>query len=424
VNKGGGVMIKTVKDLLEELIRNERVKIDTFGVKIKHTVTIGKQYEGATIKSLNASLPEELNLHVTSGFIKDSVGKLSDQIDCMIAINEGELIPGTTDEYLYTFDQVLAIIEVKKNLFTKDLTDAFFHLKGIKDLKDDWRNLSKRESSMLLDIFAKCTGHCISNVEEVLALGDKSLEYIFHGLVSQYQHPLRIIIGYDGFKSEKSLRQKYFEFLSENKLVNGFGPFSYPDLIICGDSCLLKMNGEPYNPTIIENKYEFFASCYDHNIMILTEMIFGRLNRYYPIDFTGDDNVEPLKLFIGASINETGALIGWDVNVHSYYSPEEMEIDWRPTEVSKEAFEVINALFEKPIDIMSDEIQQLLLVNKELISELMETKYVGIKGSILLLLTEKMKIVKVNENKYLIGEDNYGYFSKWLSSNGYKEYSA
>jgi len=409
------MIIKNTSSIIEAIINEEKRKIELFEIKIKHAPTIGKQYEGVTIKSLEKALPKELNLHITSGFIINSEGELSGQIDCMISKNTGILLPGTTNDYVYKIEDVLAVIEVKKNLFINDLIDAFFHLQEVKDLKKSSSDLPSGETRIIFETFSKATGRMIKSYSEVDKINDSNLEYIFHGLVAQFQHPLRIIIGYDGFKTEETLRNKFHDFLIDKN--KGFGPFSYPDLIICGNSCLLKLNGEPYNPIMLNGYFEFFASCSNNNIQILTELLISRIDRFSPFDFIGDDNIEPIKPFICAKLNIEKE--GWDFLVHGI---NEFEVNtiWKPFEISEEAFNLILELFKMPelkLSICSDLFQAVLKSNKLIIEELLNTNCIVRNDTDIFLIASILKCVKTKDSKFLIGEDKFGYFTNWLMKN-------
>lgn len=76
-------MIEKVHELIEEVLRVGLKKCSNIN-GLKHTVTIGKMYEGLTKEILNESIPKEYNLQVISGFIKLQNGELSSQIDCML----------------------------------------------------------------------------------------------------------------------------------------------------------------------------------------------------------------------------------------------------------------------------------------------------------------------------------------------------
>ena len=108
-------MIKNVAELLHKLIEKEKEKLKEFDY-IKHGTIIGNMYEGLTTSILQKSLPKNLNIQVVSGIIVNSKGELSNQIDCMIVEGEGRKVPYSND-CIYDFSQVLAVIEIKKNLY-------------------------------------------------------------------------------------------------------------------------------------------------------------------------------------------------------------------------------------------------------------------------------------------------------------------
>ncbi|WP_371800834.1 MULTISPECIES: DUF6602 domain-containing protein [unclassified Streptomyces] len=111
-------MIRTVADLLSGIIRDELPKLDD--APVKHAPTIGDMYEGLSSDVLNRALPDGLGLRVVSGFARDGHGRLSGQLDCMVVRGEGERLP-YTDSYVWHVRDIVAVIEVKKNLHSAEL---------------------------------------------------------------------------------------------------------------------------------------------------------------------------------------------------------------------------------------------------------------------------------------------------------------
>src|SRR3990172_12467034 len=118
-------MISTVADLLDALKNQEAKLLDE--QKITHAPTIGSMYEGLTKSILERALPSKLELRVVSGFITNESGRISKQIDCMLVDGIGEKIP-YTDNYRYDIENVIAVIEVKKNLYSDELDSAYKNL--------------------------------------------------------------------------------------------------------------------------------------------------------------------------------------------------------------------------------------------------------------------------------------------------------
>lgn len=133
-------MIKTINQLLTEIKNKGIEEIEQF-LKIGHNSMIGNMYEGLTKEMAEKSLFDGMDLKVASGKITNQVdGKISKQIDCMIVIGEGTEIPYTKD-YIYDIDQVIMVIEVKKNLYSKELSDGYDNLRSVTSLQKPTRDL-------------------------------------------------------------------------------------------------------------------------------------------------------------------------------------------------------------------------------------------------------------------------------------------
>src|ERR1700687_4623636 len=121
-------MIKTVASLLAAFSEAEVREIEKAG--IKHAPTIGSMYEGLTSTLLHKAIPEGLGLQVVSGFIDDGQGNLTDQIDCMLVKGTGISVPFTI-LFKWHIKDVIAVLEVKKNLFSSELADAHGDLRKV-----------------------------------------------------------------------------------------------------------------------------------------------------------------------------------------------------------------------------------------------------------------------------------------------------
>ena len=81
-------MIKTVSDLVEALVAQEKKILDQH--PMTHPVVIGAMYEGLSQEVLRRGLPfAGAPLSVVAGFAKGSDGALSRQLDCMLVLGEG-----------------------------------------------------------------------------------------------------------------------------------------------------------------------------------------------------------------------------------------------------------------------------------------------------------------------------------------------
>ena len=120
-------MINTLSDFLYELIKFEKEFLDNN--KIKHPPTIGKMYEGLTGSILNKILFDGIDLRI----IKNSFIKGCDtEFDVLIVEGDGDKLP-YQESYIYPADQIIAIISVKKKIYSSDLKDGFANLQFIVD---------------------------------------------------------------------------------------------------------------------------------------------------------------------------------------------------------------------------------------------------------------------------------------------------
>lgn len=113
----------------------------------KHNLTIGEMCEGI-VKEIISFQIEGVDLRSVKGFIKNSKGQLSKEIDCMLVLGEGQKLP-KIDKYIYDIDKVVAVIEVKKRIRTRDIEKGFKNLQSI-------YNISDINDSLEWDLFEDC----------------------------------------------------------------------------------------------------------------------------------------------------------------------------------------------------------------------------------------------------------------------------
>lgn len=206
-------MIRTISDMLNEIKKNGVEEIEPY-LNIGHNPTIGDMFEGLTKELMEKSIFDGFNLRVASGKIKNNLGVYTKQIDCMIVIGEGEIIP-FTNEKVYKIKDVLAVIEVKKNLFSKELEDSYNNLKSVIDINEADRSMS---TNMARSVFKSICGEELPTKKEEIEALSQEKQLIYHSLVMECYHPARIVFGYTGFSSEYSLREKFLEFLQKNAI--------------------------------------------------------------------------------------------------------------------------------------------------------------------------------------------------------------
>ncbi|QWJ06923.1 DUF6602 domain-containing protein [Bacillus mycoides] len=274
-------MIVTVSDFLQSLMEKEKELIKKYEI-VGHAPTIGDMYEGLTAELLNKSLFKELDIRVAAGKIRNGEGEYSNEVDCMIVEGEGDKIP-YTEKYIYDISQVIAVLEIKKNLYKNDLIDSYNKMHKIYKIGDQ----TKIELNGLRDAFRHIVKKELPNYEDVVSLPFHE-QMIYHSLLIEETLPVRIIFGYYGYKTEFSLREAYYKFISDNMegdTAKGYSPVTFPDLIVCGSNSLIKLDAMPYVGFIDDNDFwNFYASSNQNPLLLLLEVIWTRLSYKYKIN--------------------------------------------------------------------------------------------------------------------------------------------
>lgn len=406
------IMINNIYDLLRELKDTGVKKIENY-LFVKHGTMIGNMYEGLTKELMEKAIFTNLDLRVSSGKITNSNGELSKQIDCMITIGEGKKLP-YTEEYIYDINKVIAVIEVKKNLFSKDLDSAYQNLLSVKNITEINRDI---KIDILEMAYESICGQRLTNFEDVKNLEEQT-QFIYHALVMESYLPIRIVFGYDGFKTEGNLRDAFIEYISNNKGNKGFGITSLPSLIICGENSLIKTNGIPYALATDTKKWIAYASSFTKPLILLLELLWTRL--YYLFDrldnsiFGYDDIIENLAPLIIAE----GHALGWKYTVVNEETDREPCV-WKPEEVSLIEYTIINLLCRGRKIRTDDEniIEYCSKYNttvKNLISNLNIKRIACSEDNELVLLT-KLCLCVIKNNKYYVGENSNGQMTRWIS---------
>jgi hypothetical protein len=307
-------MITSISDFLQRLAKKEAEILD--GQEITHAPTIGAMYEGLTRDILSRSIPESLNLQVVSGFIEDPRGGLSPQLDAMLVKGEGRLVPFTS-VYVWRIQEVLAVFEVKKNLYGADLEDAYEKLRTVGEIHKAYINEGNNieDAGPSIRAFANLTGLFPRNSKEIRALPIPLLQ-IFDTLALEQVGPVRIVFGYNGYVSEASLRNGLVTFIEERIAQgnqNGLGPGSLPNLIVCRNNSLLKVNGHPYCSPASGDWWNVLVSNSENPILLLVELIWTRLANEFRAEFPVDDTLklERFTSLLQVKYCQTSEQNGW-----------------------------------------------------------------------------------------------------------------
>ncbi len=288
-------MITSIANLLRELQVKEADKLSR--EKIAHGPTIGAMYEGLTKDVLDRAIPPSLNLRVVDGFIEDHEGKLSPQIDVMLVTGTGRQIPYTST-YVWPIQNVICVLEVKKNLYGNDLADAYHKLREVNEMHHRYvqrggEGIVKLQSAF--KAFALLTGIYPRSWKKGAELPDWQ-SFIFHTLVCEQLAPVRVILGYNGYIDELGLREGFVKFIEDNTNARVFGVGSFPNLIVCRNNSLLKMNGQPYISPFVDDFWPMMVSNEENPLRLLIELIWTRLSNQFETQFPMDDSLKQERL--------------------------------------------------------------------------------------------------------------------------------
>lgn len=420
-------MIRNVAELLRLFMAEERKKLGAF--KINHGPTIGAMYEGLTREVLQTAIPDYLNLQVVSGFACYG-DEMSGEIDCMLVAGSGEEVP-RTGKFKWPIKDVVAVLEVKKTLTQAELLDSYDHLRRVSKLYGSYvEGLSgksdKIDISWVYRIFGQMTGRKVSDYSEVYAL-PFDLELLFHTLVNEYLEPVRIVIGHHGWKKESTLREHIYKLLDARKTnPSGMGAGSFPQLIIGGNYSIVKGNGLPYTPPLLNGKWQFLMSSSHNPVRILLELIFTKLDSKFGTTLANDDSLdrESMSLCLSAQALEHDGRSGWDYTFHQISNKALRKRGsthlWAPVELT-DAQHVVFALLCKGKVIRVDDSDFAALASGEpggaigFVNSLLKTQLVAMNGKRLMLTTQYCQVV-VTPDGVFAAENADGQLSTWMTS--------
>ena len=381
-------------------------------------------YEGLAKDILNKALFKGLNLSVKDGFVRDADGNLSKQIDCMIVEGDGKQIPNT-DHYIYDFENVVAILESKKNLFSKEISDAYDNIISFTERFTPSVKMNVQYND-LVQPFQEITKKAFPCNKEELQKLDEISQFIYHHLVIMYAMPLRIIFGYYGFKTENALRDGYYKYLTQHLQEKGYGPNSMPDLIICDNASIIKINQQPFQiQSLDDGFFTLFTTGTRNPLYYLLMMLWYKLQFKYNLspqiwDFDSY-STEQMKIYMVTKLTKGKVngvpTTGWAYN-YIPMSDEELENipqeeEWAPFLISKEAF--IVAMLFRQTDRIEDITNIGISIDKfdDIISELIKTKLFIIDGKSLICNAKSLVLFVHNENNYIC-DNNDGDLNIWL----------
>ncbi len=422
-------MIRNLADFIRMLQVEEKKKLSEY--KLTHPPTIGAMYEGLSAGLLKKSLPGDLGLNFVSGFIHNGKDLITREIDCMMVRGEGETIPYTT-KFKWHVKDVIAVFEIKKKLYTSGMVDSFELLRGVIKSYGSYITSCSDKKKFRIDsvvrMFETVTGEKFPGSNSIKTLSLEK-ELLFHTFILELVSPIRVVIGYDGFKNEYAFRKALCDFLVKNTGKPGFGPTSFPQLMISGNYSLIKLNGQPYMGRRDDNRWCFYASARSNPVLMLLEFLWTRLSRLGILqeDIWGKDLTKQnlIQLLLAEpEITEKG--MGWKCTIIPAQSGEfkeaPAETDWSPYYVTLAQFNILGWLCNGKA-VRVDDIELLNYLSskneqiKDVLDPLFEIGLVVLSGKEIKLTTDMLACAILPNGKYAVAENNSGRFTNWIAKN-------
>lgn len=426
------VEINTIADLLENFIPKGVTEIEQ-AIKeeqISHPVTIGTMYEGLTKEALLRSTFAGLNLKIVTNCHIEGSPK---EYDVLLIEGSARQLP-FTDRFVVNPGQVIAVIQVKKNLYSADLSDSYDNLKMLFDYYDE-NNLEPFMYRLLRDGFKAICRKDIAQIE-AKSLSD-SEKAIHQALRADALLPVRIVWGFNGFASEHAFRESFFSYMEKQvttdikNYIGYMGPHNFPSLIICGNYTLLKLNGMPFGAPLGEEEiWTVNASSSQSYVKYLLELVWTRLSYRFklPPDIFGEDlEVEQVTPFLSATYGTLGEKGGWNYRAYQpskekFKTPLETQ-EWQPAILDDEQFAVIQQIIQYgEIETDNDpELEEFVTMSgkyhslQDFIEQIIATNLVFLDGHKLKLLVDQCDCITLPDGRNVAAENKSGRLSNWVA---------
>lgn len=422
-------MIKTVADLLQQLSLAEAAKLAASD--ITHAPTIGAMYEGLTQSLLDRAIPPGLDIQVVTGFVLDGLGGRSGQIDCMVVRGEGVPVPHVHGMFEWHVKDVLAVFEVKKTLFGGELADAYDQMRGVTACYSAWIQKAKGQAPDLkpsLRAYAEITGDVAPPASQWSTM-PQDRHLILHTVMQDQMAPVRIILGYGGYGTEKGLRTGFIKYLEGNLGVMGFGPSTLPNLIVADGGLLVKLSGHPYRAPLTEKgHWPILGSTHGNPIHFILELLWTRFSYEHAIaELFGDDleieAIAPLLDAVPTSMPDKPDAWGWNyhlINLNKAQLKAGPETQpWAPVELNAGQFVVMNALCQADVSrtdpLILSAAADGAVPPEAFVQSLIETRLVALDGDDLTLTTTACGCMLLPDGRRIAADDNTGRLTRWVN---------
>jgi hypothetical protein len=300
------------------------------------------------------------------------------------------------------------------NLYTEDKLEKF----QIELLRDSYRSICRK------DITKESQMKYTENEKQ-----------IFYVLKQEAITPVRIVLGYNGFKSEYALREAFVKFMNKNVSQKGknkklgYGPANFPTQIICGQFSILKNNGMPLACPLDQDHWLVLATSSEKPLYYLLEYIWTRLSYMYTIDsdiFGEDLNMEQVNRFIDCDFIKSNNLFGWNYNYmtmsNNLLNRDLTGKQWEPVLINAIQFSIISQLGSKgEINIYTDKIfleaaKESSKTPLELAYEICSTNLIFLENEALKFLTKECHCAILPDGRLVAGDNVTGRLTRWIKN--------
>lgn len=294
----------SLAELLNELVKVENDYLN--GETVSHRTTIGDMYECLTREWISKlEIVNHLNLQIYKNSFVDGC---ETEYDLILTKKCTPRKLGYTDRYVVSPNDVIALFSITKTLTKDKLFDSIENLKSSNNQFIVNGKLSKEQINMV-------NGSLKSLYKNREFDNNDEFSMLLETIKLDAQMPLRFIIGYNSFNSEYLLRTNFLKEIKkqlENGKYSGNGPFRYPNLMICGQYCIIKGNGMPYGSALTYGIWKFLMTSPLNPLIFLLEILFTRLSylfENFPKDVFNDYYEEsPIHPLIDiTAVKEQGA---------------------------------------------------------------------------------------------------------------------
>jgi hypothetical protein len=425
--------LKIIADALKAIMDREKEILNQH--EVKHGPTIGDMYEGLTKSLLERLNLSGLGLKVVSGFMRAGE-ELSGQLDCMIVLGQGQKI-NYLDKYVYPARQVLAVIEIKKTIYARQFEDAYGQLADVLrvsklDLKRQEEEGSLKFSTLRPALeYMKVFGERPPKYDDKKVLG-LNRRMVYQWLVDEHLAPLRIAIGYYGFKTQSGFREAIGSFYEAKENLAGYGVLDMPSLVISENSSIVKTAGLPYSGAWHDEAgWLWLCSSGANPALLLLEFLIDRIERVLGVTIDrGDDvNLElnnPLVSSMPLSLKDRVLRVTHNiVPADEIYESDGVE-QWEPYRLTLEEKELLELVSARGSLLVAGQIMNSFrarhkIIDASLFIGKMLAARVVLRTNGELAIYPGMVIVKVQDEFYC-ADNSGGRFAQWVSLRFGKSY--